>query len=443
MKSPVPDTTIDGTPLATDASVLAERYRAARDAQVLNGLGAEERTRLAIVGPAVVLIVATLAASGLARDRVAIISIGVGASVVLKYVIAQRWQTMNVILALSLMGLVHGTIAATLTGGLTSPFSVVIVSATAAALPSLGRGWRPWAVLGFAGAALALLAVAPASFTGPGLPRPYSIALGAEILLVSVVLVAREILIVSEASLRAHQEVQRLREKSLVDLCQHARSLQSIGAKVAHEIRNPLTAIKGLVQLVARGEREEQGRERLSVIAAEVGRLEAIIRDYLSYARPLEELVPEALELGDLAEDVAATLAGRSDVAGVQLRVRGGATVVADGRRLKEAFINLVQNAVEASPADDTVEVDISERDGFAEVVIADHGPGIAPETLARIGTPFFTTRETGTGLGVVLARSVVAHHGGNLHFDSAVGLGTRVTVRLPVEIKGNGVDRG
>src|SRR5262249_34673773 len=165
--------------------------------------------------------------------------------------------------------------------------------------------------------------------------------------------------------------------------------------------------------------------------------MEQILRDYLSYSRPLEDLRPQAVELGGLAKDVIATLSGRAESAGVALRVRDGARAIAhaDRRRLKEAVVNLVQNAIEACDPGGAVDLEVRRRDARAEVVIADTGHGIPPETLARLGTPFFTTREDGTGLGVTLARSVVVHHGGSLEFESHPGRGTRVTLQLPLDV--------
>src|SRR5262249_15354300 len=194
-------------------------------------------------------------------------------------------------------------------------------------------------------------------------------------------------------------------------------------------LRNPLAAIKGLVQLLARKEREPHARERIRVVESEVGRMEAILRDYLSYSRPFEDLRAESVDLGSLAREIVATLSGRADAAGVSLhyRVEGAATVRADRLRLKEAFGNLVQNAIDACSDGGSVELVFTEHEGRIRAIISDDGHGIAPDALAHVGTPFFTTRENGTGLGVVVAKSVIAHHGGSLSYESSVGRGTRV----------------
>src|SRR5207245_5283032 len=92
-------------------------------------------------------------------------------------------------------------------------------------------------------------------------------------------------------------------------------------------------------------------------------------------------------------------------------------------------------NAIEACEQGGAVDLEVRRSDQRAEVIIADTGHGIAPDALSRLGTPFFTTREDGTGLGVVLARSVVVHHGGSLQFESNPGRGTRVTLELPLDV--------
>src|SRR5262249_51083956 len=129
------------------------------------------------------------------------------------------------------------------------------------------------------------------------------------------------------------------------------RRLQSVGAKVAHELKNPLASIKGLCQLVARTPESERTQERLTVVASEIARMETILGEDLAFSRPLEDIVPEPVELGRLGRDVLDVLDGRAQGAGVELTMEGAAPQVSgDPRRLKEALINLVSNAIEATP---------------------------------------------------------------------------------------------
>jgi len=128
-------------------------------------------------------------------------------------------------------------------------------------------------------------------------------------------------------------------------------------------------------------------------------------------------------------------LAGRADQAGVTMSLDGSATAVhGDGRRLKEALINLVSNAIEATPNGGKVALRLRNGGNALVLEVRDTGRGIAPDDLERIGTSFFTTRANGTGLGVVLAQGVINQHGGTLAYSSALGHGTTATITLPVK---------
>lgn len=235
-------------------------------------------------------------------------------------------------------------------------------------------------------------------------------------------------------AIRTSESYADLREERLSEAEAQLRRLQSVGAKVAHELKNPLAAIKGLCQLVARAPGNERTLERLAVVSSEISRMETILAEYLSFSRPLEDLHPETINMVELSRDVLDVLAGRADQAGVSLSLEGtAANIEGDPRRLKEALINLVANAIEATPHGGTVVLRV--RGGGADVVleVRDTGRGISADDLVRLGTSFFTTRPTGTGLGVVLAQSVITQHGGSLGYTSAVGRGTVATIKLPI----------
>jgi signal transduction histidine kinase len=241
----------------------------------------------------------------------------------------------------------------------------------------------------------------------------------------------------TRAASKAGQSMACLREERLSDAEAQLRRLQSVGAKVAHELKNPLASIKGLCQLVARTPESERTQERLAVVASEISRMETILNEYLSFSRPLEDLRPEALDVTAIARDVLDVLAGRADQAGVTMTLDGGATAVhGDARRLKEALINLVANALEATPNGGTVALRLRNGGNGVVIEVRDTGRGIAPEDLERIGTSFFTTRPNGTGLGVVLAQGVINQHGGTLTYKSTLGQGTIATITLPAKVQ-------
>jgi signal transduction histidine kinase len=205
-----------------------------------------------------------------------------------------------------------------------------------------------------------------------------------------------------------------------------------VGMTVVHELKNSLAAVKALVQLGTRNPAEAASHERLAIIDRELTRMQETLQRYLSPGRPLEELRPTRIDLGRLVSDALVLLSARASDARVKLLARGGAVVEADPRRLEEALVNLVTNAIEATAPGGEVVVDVHARARDAEIVVRDTGRGMPAEVMRRLGTPYFTTREDGTGLGVVLARAVIALHGGSLRYESEPGKGTTVRATLP-----------
>jgi signal transduction histidine kinase len=224
------------------------------------------------------------------------------------------------------------------------------------------------------------------------------------------------------------------REEMVYRALARAREFEQIGLKLSHELKNPLAAIKGLVQLSARAACDPDSAEQLRVVATEVDRMESILKEYLSFSRPVEALQPQRVALGALADEVLTLMEARAATAGVALRRRGDAIIEADPRRLKDALFNLVGNALEATTSGGDVEVEINEVERSARISGRDSGRGMAPEVLERLGTPFFTTRDEGTGLGVVVARATFAQHGGSLVYSSEPGRGTTALGTLPLK---------
>jgi two-component system, NtrC family, sensor histidine kinase HydH len=212
--------------------------------------------------------------------------------------------------------------------------------------------------------------------------------------------------------------------------------LEQMGAKVAHELKNPLSAAKALVQLGLRNPAEGPSHQRLALLEREVARMQEILQSYLSSCRPPEVMATARVHLGRLVSETLLVLSARADAAGVRLSSRGDALVEGDPRRLEEALLNLVANGIEATPPGGEVVVEVRPDSDRIEILVRDTGCGISPETLSRLGTPFFTTREEGTGLGVALARSTIALHGGSLSYESEPGKGTTVRARLPSRIR-------
>jgi two-component system, NtrC family, sensor histidine kinase HydH len=208
---------------------------------------------------------------------------------------------------------------------------------------------------------------------------------------------------------------------------EHARELVALTGEIAHELKNPLASIKGLASLLAR-DLEGKAGERLSVLRAEVERMEETLADFLDFSRPLVPLAVEEVDLRKLSYEVVELCEGVAQARGVTLTVAPeGGRGSADRRKLRQVLVNLVQNSIEAAPAGS--EVRVVATDGRVEVL--DRGPGIPEELGASVFDPGVTTRARGNGLGLTIARALVLQHGGTLTLDARDGGGTCARVTL------------
>ncbi|HEY7727225.1 MAG TPA: ATP-binding protein, partial [Candidatus Eisenbacteria bacterium] len=218
-------------------------------------------------------------------------------------------------------------------------------------------------------------------------------------------------------------------------------ALGRFASSVAHELRNPLTGIATGVQYLERGiPEEDERREGVKFILREVVRLNRIVEDLFSATRPRSlRLAP--VRLAEVADRAARGAAPAAREKQVEVRLEDADTwpaLVADADQLQQVLLNLVQNAVQATPPGGSVVI----RAGAAPepppervvIEVEDTGTGIAPEHLPRIFDPFYTTRQTGTGLGLFVAHGIVQRHGGLIEVESETGRGTRFRVTLPRE---------
>ncbi len=215
-----------------------------------------------------------------------------------------------------------------------------------------------------------------------------------------------------------------------------------MAAQIAHEVRNPLSSIGLNAELLGDelpGEADEARRLVASIIG-EVDRLAEITETYLRFARlPRPKLERE--DLGVLIDSVVELSRGELVQAGIDLRVDvapGLPEMMADEGQIRQALINLIRNAREALASAPTKRLSISAAlagaagDARLVLTIADSGAGIAPDDLAKIFDPFFSTKAQGTGLGLALVQQIVVDHGGTIEVDTAPGAGTTFTVTFP-----------
>jgi signal transduction histidine kinase len=325
-------------------------------------------------------------------------------------------------------------VAQALTGGMRSPLLPALLIPFSDLV--IQTGWSRLAKINLALVASGFLAMAvlPARWFGPDVPQPAYWMILLAVLATAGAWHTRYALLLTRTVGDSACQLGRAREEMVFRALARAREMEQIGAKLSHELKNPLAAIKGLVQLSSRAACDPDSREQLRVVEAEVDRMESILKEYLSFSRPFEALQPQPVALGALTDEVLSAMDARAASAGVVMRRRGDASIEADPRRLKDALFNLVGNAVEATPEGGTVEVEIDESDRTARIAVRDSGRGMSTEVLERLGTPFFTTRDEGTGLGVVVARAAFAQHGGSLVYASEPGQGTTAVGTLPLK---------
>lgn len=212
-------------------------------------------------------------------------------------------------------------------------------------------------------------------------------------------------------------------------------TIGELAAGAAHEIRNPLTSIKSSLQYLESRCREESEKRLLGVALAETDRIDGILAALLSFSRPTE-LRKEPCDLVALLEESAALVEIQARAKGVDLRLSlppRPLAVEADGSQLKQVFLNVFLNAVQAMGGGGTLAVEALRAGGGRPLVrVTDTGPGIPEEALEKVFDPFFTTKKGGTGLGLSICYTIVKAHGGEIEVRSRPGEGTTVLVSLP-----------
>jgi two-component system sensor histidine kinase HydH len=222
------------------------------------------------------------------------------------------------------------------------------------------------------------------------------------------------------------------RTESLQEAMERQRRLASLGemsAVLAHEIRNPLAALKGHAQLLLES-LAETARERANAerVVREATRLEALTEDLLSLVRAGRIDAVRADPLAILHAAAASVDGARIDV--VARDVPGSWRL--DPERMRQVLENLLRNALEASPEPERVAARIGVEDGALVIAVRDRGAGLPPGEEGRVFEPFFTTRARGTGLGLAVARRIVELHGGSISARNAEGGGAEVRIVLP-----------
>ncbi len=233
-------------------------------------------------------------------------------------------------------------------------------------------------------------------------------------------------------------------EKIKLRRAESLAALTTLAAGVAHEIKNPLGSIGIHIQLIERilkkldNKNAEQIHSLLEIINEEIERLNDIVKNFLFTVRPVE-LTTENINLYNLLSDIVNFIKYEAEKEGIDIIFevpKNLPKIFADSRYLRPAFLNIIKNAIEACTQGDKVEISGCEKDETVEIQISDSGHGISKEDVDKIFEPYFSTKDTGTGLGLTIVYKIIREHGGNLKVDSVDNKGTTFTIILPTNKK-------
>jgi signal transduction histidine kinase len=233
-----------------------------------------------------------------------------------------------------------------------------------------------------------------------------------------------------------------IENRTTIERQEKLASLGVLATGIAHEIRNPLTAIKvRLFTLKSSHQPGSSEHEDLEVIRVEIDRLERIVRDFLQFARPSEpelQTMPAEKLLRDIQKLLHASLALKK--VDLKLELLTDAQIRADLDKLKQVLLNFVQNGADSMPSGGVVTLRLRREEQLLNgrwvnaviIDVADEGGGIPPEVQKRLFDPFFTTKEAGTGLGLPIAARIVEKHGGVIQYETRPNRGTTFSIVLP-----------
>ncbi|SDS76103.1 two-component system, sporulation sensor kinase E [Paenibacillaceae bacterium GAS479] len=232
-------------------------------------------------------------------------------------------------------------------------------------------------------------------------------------------------------------------KSQMEELLRRSEKLTTVGqlaAGVAHEIRNPLTTLRGFLQL-----QQESGKLNLrhnDIMLAELDRINLIVSEFLILAKP-QAARYEVKDVRFVLGDVISLLDSEGHLKNAIFHTRfihEPCLISCEENQLKQVFINIIKNAIEAMPQGGNVYFDIERPSADSVTIcITDEGVGIPEDIIPRIGDPFFTAKETGTGLGIMVSQRIIHSHKGTMHISSKLGEGTSITLVLPAFVEKTG----
>jgi signal transduction histidine kinase len=232
-------------------------------------------------------------------------------------------------------------------------------------------------------------------------------------------------------------------EKEREQFLLKAEKLSVVGelaAGIAHEIRNPLTTLKGFTQLIKKSSNETNILPYLDVMAEEIDRINEIITEFMLLAKPSTDLKFTQVNMQYLIRSMVTLMETQAIIKNITLEAITGTEplfVECDPNKIKQVLINLIQNAIDASPKSQSkISIYLKNiNDEKYLIQVQDNGDGMSVERQAKLFEPFYTTKEKGTGLGLMVCKSIIQNHQGTIKIHSDEGKGTTVNIFLPKQI--------
>lgn len=244
---------------------------------------------------------------------------------------------------------------------------------------------------------------------------------------------------------KSYQQLQQQSEQmtEIEEQLRHVERLSILGelaASLAHEVRNPLGAIRGAVEILENDIPDDSpNREFVQVLKKEVGRLNQVIDNYLSLARRVPEFVAP-FDFAGAVQGIISILTPTARKEKIQFRLelpKDSIHLMADEAKFRQVVLNLLLNALAASPSGSEINLHAAlQKDSTPNLLtfsIEDHGTGMPPEVLHKAMQPFFTTKENGTGLGLPISKRIIEQFGWSMNLESELGRGTRVNIYIPL----------
>lgn len=226
----------------------------------------------------------------------------------------------------------------------------------------------------------------------------------------------------------------RKRAEELLRTSDKLSVIGELAAGVAHEIRNPLTSLKGFTQILKSRLNSESDQEFISIMLDELDRINMIVNEFMVLARP-QALTHEKANLQDLIQNVLTLIETQATLNNVQIITRvieNIPDISCNENQIKQVLINVLKNSIEAMPEGGEIILSLFPIQDEVIIEVRDNGEGIPDHRLSHLGEPFYTTKKKGNGLGLMICRRIVQNHQGTLLIDSKEGEGTVVTIKLP-----------